>query len=175
MKVTASLNYLRISPRKVRTVVDVVRGMRADEALNQLNFANKRAGLPVAKLLKSAIANAEHNMMLNKETLKISSITVDEGPALKRFKAKGFGRASQIQRKTSHITVVLEGDRMPEAPKKKKETAKAEVVSTDSSAEASQVKTAEVSTDKSLRAADKKIGDRKKDSFTKRIFRRKSI
>lgn len=175
MKVTASLNYLRVSPRKVRTVVDVVRGMRADEAMLQLSYANKRAAEPVAKLLKSAIANAEHNMMLDKNTLTISSIKVNEGPALKRYMTRAQGRASLIKRKTSHVTVVLEGERMKEAPKKKKES-KTEVITTDNASETQVKDTASAEPrEKTLRETEKKLGERKKESFTKKIFRRKSI
>src|SRR3989344_807488 len=119
MKVTASLNYLRISPRKVRVVVDAVRGLAARDAVAQLSFLNKRAARDVQKLISSAIANAEHNFSLDPESLKISSIKVNEGPRLKRFKAKGMGRAGLIERKTSHIMLELEGERGTEKKTKK--------------------------------------------------------
>ena len=108
MKVDAKLNYLRISPRKVRMVADLVRGRRVSEAESRLQFANKKATKPVGKLLQSAIANAEHNFDLNKDNLYISEIKVDEGPTLKRWRPRARGATNQIQKKTSHVTIVLE-------------------------------------------------------------------
>ncbi len=108
MKVDAKLNYLRISPRKVRLVADLVRGRRVSEAEGRLQFTNKRATKPVGKLLKSAIANAEHNFDLKKENLYISEIKVDGGPTLKRWRPRARGATNQIQKKTSHVTIVLE-------------------------------------------------------------------
>ncbi|MDP2909466.1 MAG: 50S ribosomal protein L22 [bacterium] len=103
----AKLSYLRIAPRKVRLVADMVRGKKVGEAGNILNFAVKRGAGPVLKLLHSAIANAENNLHLNKDNLYISKITVDEGPKFKRVMPRARGSASPIQKKTSHITIVL--------------------------------------------------------------------
>ena len=108
MKVDAKLNYLRISPRKVRLVADLIRGRRVSEAENRLQFTSKRATKPMAKLLKSAVSNAEHNFDLKKDNLYISEIRVDEGPTLKRWRPRARGATNQIQKKTSHITIVLE-------------------------------------------------------------------
>lgn len=108
MKVVATAQLIRIAPRKVRLVIDVVRGKSTEEALRILKFVNKRASLPVEKLIRSAMANAEHNFKLDKKNLVITSITANEGPTLKRFKPRAFGRAAVIRKRSSHISVVLE-------------------------------------------------------------------
>ena len=118
MAVIAKLNYLRIAPRKVRLVADLIRGKKVEEARNILNFTIKKANQPLIKLLKSAIANAENNFQLNKENLYISKITVDEGPKLKRWMPRARGSAAEIQKKTSHITIVL--DEIEKRPKRLK-------------------------------------------------------
>ncbi len=108
MKVSAKLNYLRIAPRKVRLVADLIRNKSVIEAENILNFTVKKAALPLLKLLRSAIANAEHNFNLKKENLYICEILVNEGPRLKRILPRARGRADVIQKKTSHVTIILE-------------------------------------------------------------------
>lgn len=107
MEVTAKLRYLRIAPRKVRLVADLIRGKNVEEATHILNFVRKRAAKPILKLLNSAIANATHNFQLKKENLYIAKITVDEGPKLKRWRPRARGIAYEIQKKTSHVTLVL--------------------------------------------------------------------
>ncbi len=107
MQVTAKVRYIRLSPRKVRLVADVIRGLNVEAALDQLNFMNKRARLPVMKLLNSAIANAENNFELDKGNLYIKEIRVDEGPTLRRWRPRAFGRATPIRKRTSHISIVL--------------------------------------------------------------------
>ena len=106
--IKAKLNYLRIAPRKVRLVADLIRRQKAVDALQQLQFLNKKATLPLIKLLQSAIANAKNDFQVEESNLFISKITVDEGPKLKRWRAVSRGRAAPIQKKTSHITLVLE-------------------------------------------------------------------
>ncbi len=108
MEVKAHLRYLRIAPRKVRLVADLIRGKKVEEAERILNFTTKRAALPILKLLKSAIANAEHNFNLKKENLFVSKILVGEGPRLKRIFPRARGRADIRQKKMSHVTIVLE-------------------------------------------------------------------
>lgn len=108
MEVKAHLRYLRIAPRKVRLVADLIRGKTVKEAENILNFTTKRAALPLLKLLKSAIANAKHNFNLKEENLYISKILVNEGPRLKRVFPRARGRADIRQKKMSHVTIVLE-------------------------------------------------------------------
>lgn len=106
--ITAKLSNLRISPRKVRLVVGLIRGKKVNEAKNQLSFLTKRSAEPVLKLLNSAIANAKNNAKLSEENLIISEIFVDGGPVLKRFMPRAFGRAATILKRTSHVTIVLE-------------------------------------------------------------------
>ena len=107
MEISAKAKYLKISPKKVRLVLRVVRGMSVEEAQNQLKFIPKKASKYVLKLLNSALANAEHNFNLKKENLYIKRIIADEGPALKRWRPKAFGRATPIKKRSSHINIVL--------------------------------------------------------------------
>lgn len=104
----AKLSQYHQSPRKVRLVTDAVKGKPVDEALRKLRFLTKRAADPVAKLIESAVANAEENDGKRRDNLKIEEITVDKGPTLKRFRARARGRASRINKRTSHIAVTLE-------------------------------------------------------------------
>src|SRR6201994_4956065 len=101
----ARARYVRMSPMKVRRVVDLVRGMPVGQAASVLQFAQQAAATPVAKLVASAVANAENNFDLDPSTLVISTITVDEGPTMKRFQPRAQGRAYRIRKRTSHITV----------------------------------------------------------------------
>jgi large subunit ribosomal protein L22 len=105
-KPTAQLRGLRIAPRKVRIVVDTIRGKKVDEALQILKFTRKAAALPVAKLLSSAVANAERAGR-NVDGLVVSAITVDQGPKMRRFMPRALGRAFRVEKKTSHIELVL--------------------------------------------------------------------
>lgn len=107
MDVTAKLRYLRMSPRKVRRVVDLIRGMDVRQAQAQLQFLKPWAARPVLKLLNSAIANAENNFKLDPEGLYVKRIVADQGPTLKRFQPKAFGRADVIRKRTTHVIVVL--------------------------------------------------------------------
>lgn len=104
----AKLSQYRQSPRKVRLVTDAVKGKPINEALRKLRFMTKRAADPIAKLVESAVANAEENDSKRRDDLKISNITVDKGPILKRFRARARGRATRINKRTSHIEVTLE-------------------------------------------------------------------
>jgi large subunit ribosomal protein L22 len=104
----AQVRYLRMTPMKCRRVVDLVRGMPVQEALDQLRFQPQAASEPVAKVIASAAANAENNKQLDPASLFISSAYVDEGPTLKRFRPRAQGRAYRIRKRTSHITVVVE-------------------------------------------------------------------
>lgn len=105
-----------MAPRKVRLVVDVVRGKSVDEAETILRFMKKEAARPVLKLLKSAIANAEHNDKLDRSVLRVKSIVADSGTTLKRWMPRAQGRATPIRKRTTHITLVLSDE--PQAPKK---------------------------------------------------------
>jgi len=108
MKVKAKLNNLRISPRKVRLVIDLIRGLDIVGAKTQLNFLVKKSARPISKLLDSAVANAKNNFGLDESNLYISEIFAGEGPVLKRIMPRAMGRAFPIMKRTSHITIVLE-------------------------------------------------------------------
>ena len=98
---------MKMSARKIRLVIDVVRGLGVNEALDQLKFINKWAAKPVAKLINSAVANAENNFELDKNNLYIKEIKADEGPTLDRWMPKAHGRATPIRKRTSHISLML--------------------------------------------------------------------
>ncbi|GAB4261704.1 MULTISPECIES: 50S ribosomal protein L22 [Deferrisoma] len=108
MEAKATLRYLRMSPRKVRLVADLVRGRRVEEAIRILRFTPRRASLPVRKVIESAVANAENNHGLDIDQLWVREIRVDEGPTLKRWRPRARGRATPIMKRTSHVAVVLE-------------------------------------------------------------------
>jgi large subunit ribosomal protein L22 len=122
MEIKASLRFLRMSPRKVRLIIDLIRGLSVEEADTRLRFVKKGASLPVLKLLRSAVANAEHNFKLDASTLRVKSITADGGPTLKRWMPRAQGRATPIRKRTAHINLVLTDE--AKAPTKK-ETLKA--------------------------------------------------
>ena len=108
MEAVATLRYGRMATRKIRLVVDLVRGKRVEEAMSILSFTPKVAARVVKKLIKSAMANAENKGDIDVDTLYIKRIFVDEGPTLKRFTPRAMGRATSIRKRTSHITVVLD-------------------------------------------------------------------
>lgn len=108
MEVSATTKHIRMSPRKVRLVVDSVRGKSVSQALNELRVLRKAAAVPVAKVIKSAAANAENNFNMSPNDLYIVKIAADEGPVLKRFKARARGRGGQILKRTTHITAVVD-------------------------------------------------------------------
>jgi len=103
----AQARYVRIAPRKVRIVLNLIRGKSVQEALSILQFTPKRASRIVEKLLRSAIANAENNHNMNPDALYIYKCYADQGPMMKRFHARAMGRAAMVRKRTSHITVVL--------------------------------------------------------------------
>jgi large subunit ribosomal protein L22 len=104
----ARATHVRVTPMKARRVVDLIRDLPATEALSILKFAPQAASEPVAKVVASAIANAENNFSLDPDTLVISRAYVDEGPTLKRFRPRAQGRAYRIRKRTSHITIEVE-------------------------------------------------------------------
>ena len=107
MEVKASLKHLRMSPRKVRLVIDIIRKMPVTGALDQLKFVNKLAAEPVAKLIKSAIASAENTYSLEKDNLFIKEIRSDEGVMLKRWMPRAHGRATSIRKRGCHLSLTL--------------------------------------------------------------------
>lgn len=107
MEARAKAKHIKMSPKKVRLVVNVIRGLEVGKALDQLKFINKLAAKPIEKLVASAIANAENNFELKKENLYIKKISVDEGPTLHRWQPRARGRATPIRKRTSHIDLIL--------------------------------------------------------------------
>jgi ribosomal protein L22 len=105
--VHASARYVRIAPRKARLIADQVRGLHIEKARALLQFSPRGAAEDIHKLIDSAAANAENNHDLIGDEMKVSSITVDEGPTLKRFRPRAMGRATPIHKRTSHIAVAL--------------------------------------------------------------------
>ncbi|GII66365.1 50S ribosomal protein L22 [Sphaerisporangium krabiense] len=108
MEARAQARFVRVTPQKARRVVDLIRGLPASEAQAVLQFATQAASEPIYKVLSSAMANAEHNFKLDRESLVVSRAWVDEGPTLKRFRPRAQGRAYRINKRTSHITVIVE-------------------------------------------------------------------
>ena len=107
MESRAIARYLRVSPLKARQVADLVRGKDVKEALGILRYTNKKSSPLISKVVKSAVANAEHNYDMDSDELYISEILINEGPTLKRMRPRAYGRADIKRHRTSHITVVL--------------------------------------------------------------------
>lgn len=168
-KISANLNYLKISPRKVRMVANTIKGLSVNEAEAQLLFQKRRSAKPILKLLRSAAANAVNNFHLNKEKLGIVKIEVNLGPRFKRYMPRARGVMSLIEKKSSHISIVLEEldkfiSRFKILPPK---TKKSKIKAVKKSPE--KKPTAEKEKKESFQQAAKKSG------FFKRIFRRKAI
>ncbi|MDO8663394.1 MAG: 50S ribosomal protein L22 [Candidatus Wildermuthbacteria bacterium] len=108
MAITAKIKYLRIAPRKMRLVADLIRGKSAKEAKNLLHFTIKKGTQDFLKLLDSAISAAKNNLHIEESALYIKKLTVDEGPKLKRWMPRARGQATPLQLKTSHINLILE-------------------------------------------------------------------
>jgi large subunit ribosomal protein L22 len=108
MQVKAQVKYLRMSPKKLRLIADVIRGMKVEEALNSLLFVNKLAKKPVIKLINSAVSNAVNNFNLKKENLFIKEVKVDMAGMLKRWQFKAHGRATPLRKRNAHILLILE-------------------------------------------------------------------
>ena len=127
MKVRAILRNYRMSPQKVRLVVDAVRGLNAHEALRRLEYSPKKGAHQVKKLIESALANARNNFHMSDEHLYIAEIQVNEGPIMKRWMPRAFGRATPLLKRTSHIRLILDErhekqgkEKRPQLLKKKK-------------------------------------------------------
>ncbi len=107
MEVAAKLKHARISPQKCRLVADQVRGLPVERALEVLSFSPKKASELIKKVLESAIANAEHNEGADIDELKVKTIFIDQGPTMRRWRARAKGRVNHIIKRTSHITVMV--------------------------------------------------------------------
>lgn len=118
MQVTAKAKYIKMSPRKIRLVSDMIKGMKVSEALNQLQYIPKSACRPLQKLINSGIAAAENDLQLKKDNLFIKNILVNEGPTLYRWQPRAFGRATPLRKRSAHILLILD-ELVPTAKAKK--------------------------------------------------------
>lgn len=107
MQVSATHKFARISPQKARLIADLIRGKDVEQAVNILQFSDKKAATLIGKVLGSAIANAENNNGMDIDELKVTAAFVDEGPIMKRMRARAKGRGNRILKRTSHITVTV--------------------------------------------------------------------
>ncbi len=107
MQVKAVAKYVRISPTKVRKVAGAIKGKPVEDALNLLSYMPQRSAKILVKVIRSAVANADQNPDVDVDSLSISTIAVDQGPSLKRFRPRAMGRATRILKRTSHITIEL--------------------------------------------------------------------
>ncbi len=180
MEIKASVKFIRLSPRKTRWVIDLIRGLDVDEAENQLRFMTKAAAVPVLKLLNSGIANAVNNFKLKKENLYIKTITADGGPVLKRWQPRAFGRAAPIRKPSTHINLILAERVESEKPAEtKKETiaapTKVETLKTFTREKAKEEAKEEAKeTKRSERVTAGKGESGKSKGFLKRILTRKT-
>ncbi len=176
MIITAKLRYLHIAPRKVRLVADLMRGKSVEQSQGILEFTNKKASQILLKLLRSALANAKNNFQLNETNLYISKILVDEGPKSKRWRPRSRGRANEILKRTSHITVVLDEIEKKDIGKKKKLFPKKVIEKIE------KTKASDVTVDKKVakkREQERKLRFEKQKPKVarglKRVFRRKAF
>lgn len=179
MEIKASLNHLRMSPQKVRLVIDLVRKMPVEKGIAQLKFSGKKAGLPVVKLIQSAIANASDLYSLDKSNLFIKEIRADEGLTLKRWMPKAHGRATLIRKRGCHIRLVL-AEINESGKREKKEAPKAEapVKLSDLSKQAENDKKSAKKEETKLEPKEGKAkaskGDAGSKGFSAKVFRRKA-
>lgn len=161
MEARAQARYVRVTPMKARRVVDLIRGMNADDAQAMLRFAPQAASEPVGKVLASAVANATNNHAMDAKDLRISEAFVDEGPTMKRIRPRAQGRAYRIRKRSSHITVIVTDG--IEAPKVTKPTkpAKPEAVEAPAKSEAPAKKAAAKKTAPASETAAKKTAAKK--------------
>ncbi len=186
MEIKAKLKYLKVAPRKAKLVVDLVRGIDINQARAVLKFEKKRAAKPILKLLESAIANAKNNFQLSENGLYIKSITVSPGPMLKRWMPRARGRATMIQKKTSHVFLTLDVDKNKKEDKKIKPSKQAEKIikkEQEIKKEEKEIKKEEKIIQEETLTPEKSVKIKKEDKKTvsktkplaKKIFRRKSI
>jgi len=108
MEIRAAVKFIRVSPRKIRLVMDQVRGRKVEEALNILSFAPQKGARILKKLINSAVANAEQNSDVDVDLLYVKRIYADEGPTMKRWRPRAQGRATRINKRTSHLTIIVD-------------------------------------------------------------------
>jgi len=173
MQSSATHKYLRISPRKVRLVADLIKGKNVADAKAILRFTIKGATEPLEKALRSAIASATTNLELEESNLYVSKVIVNEGPKLKRFRPRARGRAFPIQKKTSHITLVVDEINPTTGTKKKVQKKTETPVMEIPGGEQTDPKKVSGSGPKFRPAKD--IAKPKKEGGVKRMFRRKAV
>ena len=163
----AKLNYLHIAPRKVRLIASILKKLPVQEAEAQLLLRPQRAAKPLLKLLRGAVANAKNNQKLNPDQLFIKDIRVDQGPMLKRSLPRAMGRATPLEKKMSHVTIILEEN--PQAlkprftitpPSKKEKKKKKKMRKTEAKPKTTELKA---------------VKPKEKVGFLKRLFRRKAV
>jgi large subunit ribosomal protein L22 len=181
MEVKASLKHLRMSPRKARLVIDVVRKMPVNNALDQLKFINKKAAEPISGLIKSAIANGVNTYGLEADNLYIKEIRSDEGATLKRWMPRAHGRATSIRKRGCHLNVVLA--EIKESGQKEKKVVKvADPVKLEKLVESTKTtkKDTKSKTDKVVESSDPRVESRQAPAkaegkgFSAKMFRRKA-
>jgi large subunit ribosomal protein L22 len=173
MEIRASLRYLHMSPRKVRRVAQLIRGLPVDRAEAELLVRPERSAIPIRKLLSSAVANARNTVGAPPEAMRIRSLTVQEGPRLKRFRPRSRGMAHPILRRMSHVTIVLDvptplkGSRrnVPQTSPHVTETPRNETVSTSEKS----------SPPKAPQREERRLRKPNLPKFRQRIFQRKSV
>jgi len=194
MQVKAQSKYLKISAKKMRLVARAIKGMDVPQTLNYLKFVPRKASPLIFKTLRSALANAEHNFNLKGDNLFIKEIFVNEGATLKRWRPRAFGRATPIQKKSAHLTIILEEKKpsstnlesQAQVSKKKGKVSKKEDLKILSPEEIKEREAAakkkedleagaEGAKKKNLEQDPKKIKNSVKDANVKKFFRRKSI
>ena len=168
MEVVAKLKYLRIAPRKLRLVADLIRGKDVFKARAELGFLTKRGAKPFLKLLESAVANASNNFQLDEKDLYLAKVLVDEGPKLKRWRPRARGQAFPIQKKTSHLLIILEQKKG--ALKKTEPQIKKELVKKEAKTGVPAIKT-----DKPKMKPEADRLKPKQTTGFKRVFRRKAF
>lgn len=189
MKVSAKLNNIRIAPRKTKLVADLIRGLDASKALEQLGATIKRTSPEMKKLLESALANAENNFGLSRGNMYVFDVVIGAGPTLKRWMPKAFGRAGKIMKRTSKIEIILEErvegkDRKSKEEMEKEKAARAKAREKEEKARMKEMEAAEKQekaekvvekSDKSSKIEEKGKKEVKEKAWSNRIFRRKSM
>ncbi len=182
MKVKAKLKNLRISPRKVRISADIVRGCNIEDAIFRLDNTVKKSNEPIKKMLLGAVANAQNNFNLEKESLVITDIQVGEGITMKRWMPRAYGRASEILKRSSHVYITLEGKEASTVKSAKKKAAKKSEMEDKTEGSEETVGKVDKKKDETLKLNKKshyKVDAKKKESrekgWSKKMFKRKSI
>jgi large subunit ribosomal protein L22 len=193
MQIKAQTKYLKISAKKMRLVARVIKGKDVLQALNYLKFVPRKASPFIFKTLSSALANAEHNFNLNRDNLFVKEIFVNEGATLKRWRPRAFGRATPIQKKSAHLTIILE-EKEPSSKSSSSKSLSSEKKKKKTNQEDLKIVTAQDIKKQEARPQDrenlegdsetkrkapeqdlKKVRNRIKDANLKKFFRRKSI